>query len=105
MWICGQLGACGKLSTYPQPTPNLSGNSWDSIFTEKYLHYHEQRAAIKTVSMDMWGPYRSFFKKYLPKAHRVADRFHVVQQLNKQLGKARLAYQRRSGEDTQKALR
>ena len=65
----------------------------------------EQRAAIKTVSMDMWGPYRSFFKKYLPKAHRVADRFHVMQQLNKQLGKARLAYQRRSDEDTQKALK
>jgi len=73
----------------------------------------EQRAAIKTVSMDtsatlstsMWGPYRSFFKSYLPKAHRVADRFHVMQQLNKQLGKARLAYQRQSDEDTQKALK
>ncbi len=65
----------------------------------------EQRAAIKTVSMDMWGPYRSFFKKYLPKAHRVADRFHVMQQLNKQLGKVRLAYQRKSDEDTQKALK
>ena len=65
----------------------------------------EQRAAVKTVSMDMWGPYRSFFKKYLPKAHRVADRFHVMQQLNKQLGKARLAYQRKSDEDIQKALK
>ncbi len=66
---------------------------------------NEQRTAIKTVSMDMWGPYRSFFKKYLPKAHRVADRFHVMQQLNKRLGKARLAYQRKSDEDTQKALK
>ena len=65
----------------------------------------EQRAAVKMVSMDMWGPYRSFFKKYLPKAHRVADRFHVMQQLNKQLGKARLAFQRNADEDTQKALK
>ncbi len=65
----------------------------------------EQRAAIKTVSMDMWGPYRHFFKKHLPKARRVADRFHVMQQLNKQLGKARLAYQRKSDEDTQAALK
>jgi transposase len=65
----------------------------------------EQRAAVRTVSMDMWGPYRAFFKNQLPKAHRVADRFHVMQQLNKQLGKARLAYQRQSDEDTQKALK
>lgn len=65
----------------------------------------EQRATIKTVSMDMWGPYRHFFKKHLPKAHRVADRFHVMQQLNKQLGKARLAYQRQADEDTQVALK
>jgi transposase len=65
----------------------------------------EQRAAIKTVSMDMWGPYRHFFKKHLPKARRVADRFHVMQQFNKQLGKARLAYQRKADEDTQTALK
>jgi len=65
----------------------------------------EQRAAIKTVSMDMWGSYRHFFKKHLPKARRVADRFHVMQQLNKQLGKARLAYQRQSEPDTQTALK
>ncbi len=65
----------------------------------------EQRAAIETVSMDMWGPYRHFFKKHLPKARRVADRFHVMQQLNKQLGKARLAYQRQSEPDTQTALK
>lgn len=65
----------------------------------------EQRATIKTVSMDMWGPYRHFFKKHLPKARRVADRFHVMQQLNKQLGKARLAYQRKADEATQTALK
>ncbi len=65
----------------------------------------EQRSAIKTVSMDMWGPYRHFFKKHLPKARRVADRFHVMQQLNKRLGKARLAYQRKADESTQTALK
>ncbi len=65
----------------------------------------EQQAAIRTVSMDMWGPYRHFFKKHLSKARRVADRFHVMQQLNKRLGKARLAYQRKADEDTQAALK
>lgn len=65
----------------------------------------EQRAAIKTVSMDMWGPYRHFFKQHLPQSRRVADRFHVMQQLNKRLGKARLSYQRQADADTQAALK
>ena len=65
----------------------------------------EQRAAIKTVSMDMWGPYRHFCKQHLPKARRVADRFHVMQQLNKRLGNARLAYQRAADPKTQAALK
>jgi len=65
----------------------------------------EQRRAIRTVSMDMWGPYRHFFKRYLPHARRVADRFHLMQQLNKQLGKARLAYQRQADEEIQTALK
>ena len=64
-----------------------------------------QRAAIRTVSMDMWGPYRHFCKQALPKARRVADRFHVMQQLNKRLGNARLAYQRAADPETQAALK
>ncbi len=65
----------------------------------------EQRVAIKTISMDMWGPYRHFCKQAFPKARRVADRFHVMQQLNKRLGNARLAYQRAADPETQAALK
>jgi len=45
----------------------------------------QQKRAIKVVSMDMWNPYRYAVRRQLPKAQIVADRFHVVKQLNHQL--------------------
>jgi len=54
----------------------------------------EERSAIKVVSMDMWNAYRYAVKKKLPKALIVADRFHVVKQLNHQLNLLRRKMQR-----------
>lgn len=45
----------------------------------------KERNAIKIVSMDMWRPYRQAAHKMLPQAEIVADRFHVMKQLNHQL--------------------
>jgi len=53
----------------------------------------EQRA-IKVVSMDMWNPYRYAVRRTLPQAQIVADRFHVVKQLNHQLNLLRRKVQR-----------
>lgn len=65
----------------------------------------EQKAAISVVSMDMWRPYRSFVECSLPQARIVADRFHVMKQLNDQLSKARRQIQRTADEQTQDALK
>ena len=65
----------------------------------------EQRDAIRVVSMDMWRPYRSFVERYLPQARIVADRFHVMKQLNDQLTKARRQIQRHADADTKAALK
>jgi len=65
----------------------------------------EQKCAIQVVSIDMWRPYHSFAKKYLPKADIVADRFHVMKQLNEQLSKARRQIQRNADDDTKAALK
>lgn len=65
----------------------------------------EQRRAICVVSMDMWRPYRSFVERYLPQARIVADRFHVMKQLNDQLSKARRQIQRTADEPTKAALK
>ena len=53
-----------------------------------------ERQAIVEVSMDMWSPYRSAVERHLPQADIVADRFHVVQNLNRAVTKARRDIQR-----------
>ncbi len=65
----------------------------------------DQQAAIRVVSMDMWRPYRSFVEQHLPQARIVADRFHVMKQLNEQLTKARRKIQREADPETQAALK
>lgn len=70
----------------------------------KTLSQAEKRA-IRVVSMDMWWPYRSVVEKYLPQADIVADRFHVMKQLNEQLSKARRPIQREADETTKAALK
>lgn len=59
----------------------------------------QQRRTIKVVSMDMWNPYRYAVRKKLPKAEIVADRFHVVKQLNHQLNLLRRKLQREADEE------
>lgn len=65
----------------------------------------EQVKAIRVVSMDMWRPYRSFVEQHISHARIVADRFHVMKQLNDQLTKARRQIQRNADDQTQEALK
>lgn len=64
-----------------------------------------EKRAIRVVSMDMWRPYRSVVSTYLPHADIVADRFHVMKQLNEQLTKARRQIQRQADANTKEALK
>jgi transposase len=64
-----------------------------------------QRKAIKVVSMDMWEPYRQIVKKKLPKVQIVADRFHVMKNLNHQLNLLRRKMQREADESLGKILK
>jgi transposase len=65
----------------------------------------DERAAISAVAMDMWTPYRNVVKRLLPEAEIVADRFHVMKQLNEQLGKLRREVQKSSDTKTRKRLK
>ncbi len=65
----------------------------------------QEKRAIRVVSMDMWRPYRSVVEQYLPQADIVADRFHVMKQLNEQLTKARRLIQRQADAHTKEALK
>jgi transposase len=64
-----------------------------------------ERKAIKVVSMDMWRPYRSAAKAKLPHAQIVADRFHVMKQLNHQINLLRRALQRKAEGPLAEALK
>jgi transposase len=64
-----------------------------------------ERKAIQVVSIDMWKPYRAAVQAKLPHADIVADRFHVMKQLNERLTQLRRAVQRRADEATQEVLK
>jgi len=44
---------------------------------------------IEEVSIDLWKPYKSVVEELIPNAQIVADRFHVMKQINKELDKKR----------------
>jgi transposase len=54
------------------------------------------KAGIEFVAIDLWGPYRSVAESMLPNAKAVADRFHVMQNLNKALDNCRKQVKRES---------
>jgi len=49
------------------------------------------RENICVVSMDLWEPYKQAIREVLPHAEIVADRYHVMKNLNKVLDKAQRA--------------
>jgi len=63
------------------------------------------KKGIEVVSIDMWRPYRSVVQKQLPHVQIVADRFHVMKQLNDQLSKARRTIQRKADPEIKDRLK
>ncbi|KIC76054.1 hypothetical protein DB41_GO00020 [Neochlamydia sp. TUME1] len=49
----------------------------------------EFKEGIKYVAIDLWAPSRAVVEEMLPKAQAVADRFHVMQNLNQALDRFR----------------
>jgi transposase len=60
---------------------------------------NEFKDTIKSVAIDLWGPYRSVIESKLPNAKAVADRFHVMQNLNKALDNCRKQAKRESDDE------
>lgn len=65
----------------------------------------KERAAIRVVAMDMWGPYRGVVHAKLPHANIVADRFHVMKQLNDRITQLRRAIQAKADKQTRQVLK
>jgi transposase len=65
----------------------------------------EERTAIWVVAMDMWGPYRGVIRSRLSHAKIVADRFHVMKQLNDRIAQVRRALQAKADPATRETLK
>ena len=64
-----------------------------------------ERLAIVCVSMDMWEPYRAVIRAKLAHAAIVADRFHVMRQLNERLTQMRRTLQAHATPEVQAVLK
>lgn len=54
----------------------------------------EERGKVKTITIDMYQPYRKLFQTLFPNAEMIIDRFHVVQLLNRALNQIRIQLMR-----------
>lgn len=70
-----------------------------------WLKRHPDREQIKVVSTDLWEPYRQAVQQALPHARQVADRFHVMKQLNERLTQARRSIQKQADPETYAILK
>ncbi|MBT5509215.1 MAG: ISL3 family transposase [Euryarchaeota archaeon] len=70
-----------------------------------WLQAHPNRQDIKVVSTDMWEPYRQAIKTVLPDAQQVADRFHIMKQLNQRLTQARRSIQKKADSESYTTLK
>ncbi|WP_309710153.1 ISL3 family transposase [Armatimonas sp.] len=64
-----------------------------------------QRAHVTEAAMDLWEPYAQAVCAYLPNAKIVADRFHVMKNLNDAVTSARREIQRHLPEETKQTLK
>jgi len=64
-----------------------------------------QREAVSEAAMDLWEPYAQAVAACLPNARIVADRFHVMKNLNDQVTAARREIQRGLPEETKQTLK
>jgi transposase len=66
------------------------GRSKDTLkgFTRKL---NASKHKIKTIAMDMSGPFKSWAKENLPEADIVFDHFHVIKLMNKHVNSVRIA--------------
>lgn len=67
----------------------LSERSQEKIRSVLVSWGTEVLESIEYVSIDLWKPYKSLVKKLMPNAEVVADRFHVMKQVNEELDRQR----------------
>lgn len=61
------------------------------ILNEYFLKFSRKaKLKVKTICIDIYPPYMDIIKQHFPNADIIIDRFHIVQNINRELNKARI---------------
>ena len=72
-----------------------------SFLRNYFLRYsHSARLAVRTVTVDLYTPYRHLIQELFPHALIIADHFHVVAQAYRALNQTRIKVMSRAGKGT-----
>ncbi len=80
----------------------LSERSQEKIMEVMIYWGLEVLDKIEYVSIDLWKPYKSLVEKLMPNATVVADRFHVMKQINEELDQQRKTTKRAAQKEKSK---
>lgn len=95
-WVKGQGNYCAVLVDLDSRKLLAIVESRTQEDIKKVLNNwgEEILAQIEEVSIDLWKAYKSLVEELIPKADVVADRFHVMKQINSELDDRRKALRR-----------
>jgi transposase len=90
-WEKGKHNYCAVLVNIEtgEPLKILSQRTKEVLEKELTSWGEEVLKKVKEVSIDLWRGYESVVKKLMPNAEVIADRFHVMSQINKELDEER----------------
>ena len=61
------------------------------ILKQHFMRYPRKvRKKVKTICIDIYPPYMNMIREMFPNAEIIIDRFHMVQNINRELNKARV---------------
>lgn len=83
--------SCILMDTHHHTLVDIVPDRTQTGLRDYFMRYsYDARLAVKTVTMDMYGPYYEFLQGIFPKAKIIIDRFHLVQLLNASLNRCRI---------------
>lgn len=83
--------SCILMDAYNHTLLDIVLDRTQDALRDYFMRYsYEARMQVKTVTMDMYGPYYLFLQRIFPNAEIVIDRFHIVQLLNNTLNRYRI---------------
>lgn len=83
--------SCILMDAYNHTLLDIVLERTQDALRDYFMRYsYEARMQVKTVTMDMYGPYYLFLQRIFPNAEIVIDRFHIVQLLNNTLNRYRI---------------